>query len=110
MSGTGLHKRDTTGLVKTGRPAGVKNKTTIFKEVMKHGFEKKMEEDFARVLNTVVELAVGGDMKAAKLLFDRVLPKDQGISLGEGSGKAQINIVIGRLEDQTRDIEGEVVE
>ena len=92
-----------------GRKPGAKNKTTVFKEIMKHGFENQMQKDFHRVLNTVVDLAVQGDMKAAKLLFDRVLPKDAGLTIGEGGGKTQINIVIGELEDSLP-IEGEVVE
>jgi len=76
-----------------GRPKGAKNKTTLFKEIMQEGFEKKMETDFKKVIQVVIDQAKNGDMKAAKMLFDRVIPVSKAVDL-ENLGKKGISISI----------------
>lgn len=76
-----------------GRPPGAKNKTTLFKEVMQEGFEESMEKDFAKVIKVVIDQAKLGDMKAAKMLFDRVIPVSKAVDL-ENLGKKGISISI----------------
>ena len=89
-----------------GRPKGSKNKTTIFKEVMQEGFEKALQKDFKKVLEAVVQKAKDGDMRAAKMLMDRVVPVSKAIDLDAlRSGGLAINIAVGKMEDQREDIE-----
>lgn len=76
-----------------GRPPGAKNKTTLFKEIMQEGFEKKMAKDFKKVVQVVIAQAKLGDMKAAKMLFDRVIPVSKAVDL-ENLGKRGISITI----------------
>lgn len=101
-------------LNREGRQVGSKNKSTILREVLKNGFESEMEKDFLAVVRAVVKEAKDGDMVAAKLLFERILPvqdnsKGAKISLGEGG----LTIVIERLEaapSQSRTIDVSPIE
>ncbi len=90
---TGLAVKAKRGHNLKGRPAGAKNKTTIFKEIMQEGFEKKMATDFKKVIQVVIDQAKLGDMKAAKMLFDRVIPVSKAVDL-ENLGKKGISISI----------------
>ncbi len=76
-----------------GRPPGAKNKTTLFKEIMQEGFEESLVKDFPKVIKTVIQAAKKGDMKAAKMLFDRVIPVSKAVDL-ENLGKKGISISI----------------
>ena len=76
-----------------GRPKGAKNKTTLFKEVMQEGFEKALVAKFPKVVEIVLQQALLGDMKAAKMLFDRVVPVSKAIDL-DSLGKKGISISI----------------
>lgn len=93
-----------------GRPKGAKNKTTIFKEAMQQGFERKLQHSFKRVLDAVVHEAENGNMQAAKLLFDRVLPVNEIGKAQKGGGN--ITIVIGSMEqpEKTYTINAEPIE
>lgn len=100
-----------------GRPKGVKNKTTIFKEVIREGFEDKLLKDGMKVIDAVVAKAIDGDMTAAKLLLDRILPTSKAIDLEalEKSKGLSISINIGSLEDSVIEDavvieDGEIVE
>lgn len=94
-----------------GRPPGAKNKATLFKEVVREGFEKKLQRDFKKVLDTVVDRAVKGDMKAAKLLLDRVIPMNKAIdATALSKGGLEINISVGRMEDNIEAIEADFTE
>lgn len=87
-----------------GRPKGIKNKETLFREIIKEGFEKKMLVNFQQVLEVVIEKAKDGDMVAAKMLFDRVLPVTKAIDINEMTGgkNFSISINIGSLEDEMK--------
>lgn len=103
-----------------GRPKGVLNKTTLFKQVMQQGFEEALQKDFHKVLRTVVDKAIDGDMTAAKMLLDRVVPTSKAIDLDDlaKSKGLTISINVGSLEESKPksitvdgDIEeGEIVE
>lgn len=95
-----------------GRPKGVLNKTTLFKQVMQQGFEEALEKDFKRVLRTVIDKAVEGDMTAAKMLLDRVVPTSKAIDLDDlaKSKGLTISINVGSLEDQKKPINAEIIE
>jgi len=51
-----------------GRPLGSRNRTFI-------RLEQILQQDAQRVVQRIVEAALSGDMCAAKLILDRVLPK-----------------------------------
>jgi len=97
-----------------GRPKGVQNKTTLFKQAMQEGFEKKLQTDFKRVLDAVVTKAIEGDMAAAKMLLDRVIPTSKAIDLDDlaKSKGLTISINVGSLEEarnvSVTPLEGEV--
>ena len=85
-----------------GRPKGSKNATTVFKEAMQHNFEKALQRDFQGVLKAVVKKAKEGDMRAAKILFDRVVPVSKAVDLSAMDKKGlQINITVGDMEKPT---------
>jgi hypothetical protein len=94
-----------------GRPKGVLNKTTLFKQVMQEGFEVALEKDFKKVLRTVIDKAIDGDMVAAKMLLDRVVPTSKAIDLDDlaKSKGLTISINVGSLEDK-KAIEAQVIE
>ena len=74
-----------------GRPPGAKNKTTLFKEAMRDGFEELLERDGKKVFKAVVDKALDGDMTAAKLILDRIVPV---VDLDKSSVKDKFNISI----------------
>lgn len=75
-----------------GRPPGSRNKTTLFKEAMREGFENKLEKDGMRVFDAVVQKAIEGDMAAAKMIMDRVVPVQEQSSGVKGAGNIVINV------------------
>ena len=83
-----------------GRPKGAKNKTTLFKEVMKEGFEEALTKDFKAVIKVVIDKAKGGDMSAAKMLMDRVVPVSKAADLDDLASKGvSISIRIGKMDE-----------
>lgn len=50
----------------TGRPKGIKNKATLLRE--------SLEDDLPSLLDVVKKQALEGDIQAAKLILERVLP------------------------------------
>ena len=96
-----------------GRPKGAKNKTTIFKEVIREGFEERLLVEGMNVLDAVISKAKEGDMTAAKLLLDRILPTSKAIDLEqlEKSKGLSISINVGSFESPSDEdvIEGEVI-
>ena len=109
-----LTAKEATKRLPLGRPKGAVNKTTIFKEVIREGFEKTMEKDAQKVINAVVTKAIEGDMQAAKLLLDRILPTTKAIDLDqlENSKGLTISINVGELTGHPDlvDIDGDVIE
>ena len=100
----------------TGRPKGVKNKSTLFKEAMKQGFEDKLIKDGFKVFDAVVSKAIEGDMTAAKMILDRVVPVSKAVDINASSLDAKGGITIhiekliadtGRVGDE---IDGEIIE
>jgi DNA-binding protein len=66
-----------------GRPKGAKSKSTVLREACEQGFEQKLRKDFKKVLDSVVDAAVKGDMKAAKMIMDRVIPVQRAVDMNE---------------------------
>ena len=126
--------------ISAGRPKGAKNKTTLFKEAMKEGFEKKLVEHGEKVFDAVVEKAIGtpkrdeyghlmkdpetgeqlrepADMTAAKMIMDRIVPVSKAVDINANDlGKTGgVTIHIEKLVADTGrvgdDIEdGEIIE
>ena len=86
-----------------GRPKGSKNNSTVFKEVIKAGFEEKFQKDFLDVLDTTIKEAKAGNMTAVKLLFDRALPVTKAVDIDAitSSGTKGISIHIEQLVAST---------
>jgi hypothetical protein len=57
-----------------GKPRGTRHRATVFAE-------KLMQADVADVVRTVTTAAKGGDMSAARLVLDRVLPPRKGCTV-----------------------------
>lgn len=107
-----LSKEEATARLPKGRPKGAKNKTTLFKEAMRGGFEKLLMEKGEKVFNAVVDRAIAGDMAAAKLVLDRILPTTKAIDL-EDLSKSKglvINISVGGNEGKGQVIDSDVEE
>ena len=95
--------------LKAGRPKGSRNKTTLFKEAMKEGFESLLETEGKKVFEAVVAKAKDGDMTAAKLILDRVIPVADS-QQGKGSGRTEVVINVQGMEANITAIDGEVLE
>lgn len=95
-----------------GRPKGIKNKTTLFKEAMKEGFENLLEKEAQKVFMAVVSEAKTGNMQAAKMILDRVIPVTKAIDLGAGDlGKGGITINIESLTASVGEADsGEIID
>jgi len=93
---------DTPVIRRAGRPKGSKSRETIFKEQMQNQFERKLKSAFRGVLDKVVEEARGGDMQAARMIMDRVVPVSKAIDLNdlEKAKGMLVNINIGALESK----------
>jgi hypothetical protein len=103
--------------LKPGRRKGSKNKSTLFKQAMKEGFENLLELEGVNVFKAVVEQAKEGNMAAAKLILDRVMPvADQAGTKGAGTTQVVINVegmqaTVGVMDEQPiTDIEFEEVD
>ena len=82
-----------------GRPKGSKNKDTIFKEMMGQKFQGIAKKDILKVYKILFKKAQDGDMKAIKLILDRVVPTTRAIDLEDlEKGGLQLHINIGKLE------------
>ena len=90
-----------------GRPKGALNKATkdatIFREQMAVHFEQVMRKDFKYILARTVDDAKDGDMKAIKMLMDRVVPVGKAVDLTDNKGTPLININIGSLTKDDED-------
>lgn len=101
-----LQERKPRGHNLKGRQKGVKNKSTIFKELVRDGFEGTLTKGqrFQTVFNVLIEKAEQGDMAAMKMLMDRIVPVSKAIDLDgleKGKGLA-ININVGSLENEIK--------
>ena len=89
-----------------GRPPGAKNKDTLFKELMTGKFQDKAAEDIVKVYHVLFEKAKAGDMKAIKLVMDRVAPVSKAVDLADMERKGlTIEINVGSLEEKRQEDE-----
>ena len=84
---------------KPGRPPGAKNKDTLFKELMTGSFQSKAIADIEKVYSVLFEKAHKGDMKAIKMVLDRVVPVSKAVDLADmEKGGTTVNVSVGALE------------
>lgn len=83
---------------KRGRPPGSPNKNTIFKEAMTTEFRAQSEKQVRDVLEVLFKKAKGGDLKAIKLVMDRLIAPVRDEQKKESSGHLVVNISVGSME------------
>lgn len=105
---TSVEHSENTSVVKRprGRPPGAKNKTTIFKEAMVGEFQNIAEKEVPAVLEKLFEKAKGGDIKAIKIVMDKLVAPARSEDDTVKKGGITVNISVGSMEAaQAIDIE-----
>lgn len=75
-----------------GRPKGAKNKNAIMREKLVDALETNAID----VVNAIVKAAIRGDMTAAKIIMDRLVPVQKAVNdVGEGLRRPTVNIIVG---------------
>lgn len=82
-----------------GRPPGAKNKDTLFKELMTGHFQEKAARDIERTYEVLFEKAHEGDMKAIKMILDRVVPVTKAVDADAIKGGVSVHISVGSMEE-----------
>jgi len=86
---------------------------------MKDGFEQKLMTEGYKVFDAVVQKAIEGDMTAAKMIMDRIVPVTKAVDLNANdlakTGGVTIHIEklvadTGRVGDEIEIEDGEIVE
>lgn len=79
-----------------GRPVGRKSKSVLIRDQLINALEK----DAVEVVKAIVKKALEGDMQAAKIIMDRLIPQQKAIMPGEeGMRQPVVNIVIGNIDE-----------
>lgn len=92
MSSPGKFIKGVSGNPK-GRPKG-KSKNTMIRDQLVLAIENRAPE----VVEAVVKAALGGDMTAAKIIMDRLIPVQKAILGNQGNTKPVVNITIGSVD------------
>ena len=96
-----------------GRPKGSKNSITLLKEAIISKSEDQILKHFPKIVEAVCVRAAKGDMVAARLVFDRILPSKKAIEHRDytksGGG---IKIIVQGMELKAKEevIDGEFTE
>ena len=77
-----------------GRPTGSKNASTILKESLLTESSDIIMKEFPKIVKAVVKAAGDGDMRAAKMLFDRVIPARKAVEHIQADGNKGITIIV----------------
>lgn len=77
-----------------GRPLGSKNASTLLQEAVLNDSQDIILKEFPKIVKAVVAKAKEGDMKAAKMIMDRVIPARKAIEHNQGRGDAGVTIVV----------------
>ena len=94
-----------------GRGKGNKNKMTIFKEAMLQGAEDIFVKNIEKITEVVCSKAVEGDLMAAKMVLDRLVPVRKAVDINSGPAKDMgITILIGSLEEKLQVSATDIVE
>lgn len=82
---------------KAGRPKGSKSRSTLFKEAIKQDFFQLVKKDIKPVIERVILEAKDGNMVAAKLIMDKIIPNAQPLESSKGAS-GQVNIIISDMK------------
>lgn len=78
----------------SGNPAGRPPKSRSLQQELKEAFLAHVSVDkLKRVINKVVERAEGGDMRAAKILLDKLVPNASPDDEGEDTGRKVVFVI-----------------
>lgn len=92
-------EKSNANLVRSGRKKGSKNKSTLVREALRGEWDDLLVTQGKKVFEAVVEKAIDGDMTAAKLILDRVVPVAENKTAGKLQlGEGGLVIHIDRLE------------
>jgi len=88
------------GYKSPGRPSGSKNMKTLLDEAVRSKSEHIMMQHFPKIVEIICEKAAKGDLKAAKMIMDRVIPARKAIEHHgtQDFGKDGIQIIINTVE------------
>jgi len=83
-----------------GRPPGSKNLKTLLDEAVRNKSEHIMMKHFPKIVQVICEKASKGDLKAAKMIMDRVIPARKAIEHHgtQDFGRDGIQIIINTVE------------
>lgn len=82
-----------------GRPRGTRNKSLLIRDKLIDA----LETDAIKVVKAIVKKALEGDMQAAKIIMDRLIPQQKAVIGGEeGMRQPVVNITIGTLNDDEK--------
>jgi len=95
-----------------GRPPGSKGKLTLLREALMQDSEEIMVRHFPRIVDAVVQKAMQGDMVAAKMIMDRMIPTKKAIEFSGKDGQDfGIKIIVqqigNEIENEIKTIDGE---
>jgi hypothetical protein len=83
-----------------GRPKGAKSKAVLIRDQLINALEK----DAVNVVKAIVKKALEGDMQAAKIIMDRLIPQQKAVISGEeGMRQPVVNIVVGSIDKANSD-------
>jgi hypothetical protein len=84
----------------SGNPAG-RPKDRVSKKIqIRDQLIDALEKDAVKVVQMIVDKALKGDMVAAKIIMDRLIPQQKAVVSGEeGMRQPVVNIVVGSLSD-----------
>ena len=77
-----------------GRPKGSKNVSTLLQEAVITESTDVILKHFSAIVKKAVEKAEEGDLKAIKMIMDRVIPVRKAIEHRQGQGNAGVTIVV----------------
>jgi hypothetical protein len=67
-----------------GRPRGSKNRTVIMKQAMEEALTREVSGEFLAILQTAINLALGGDKDMIKLVLNDFMKEVRRADVGDG--------------------------
>jgi hypothetical protein len=84
-----------------GRPPGTRNKLVSIKQKLELAVREGMSKDkLVRIINKMADMAIDGDVKAARLIFDKFISSASSSEDTEDQGNESKGITI-RIENAT---------
>lgn len=87
-------EKQISALNRKGRPKGAKNNKTLLQEAIINDSEDIILKHFPKIVKAVVAQAEQGDLTAAKMIFDRVIPVRKAVEHKNVDSGQGITIVV----------------